>query len=89
MARILRLPAVLDRTGKSRSPIYADIQLGLFTRPVKLGARAAGWPEHEIEQIIAARIGGADNGAIRKLVVRLHEARTAAAAAATASAAAK
>jgi prophage regulatory protein len=82
MARILRLPAVIDRTGNSRSPIYADIQLGLFPRPIKIGARAAGWPEHEIEQIIVARIGGADNSTIRNLVARLHEARTAAAAAA-------
>jgi prophage regulatory protein len=77
MVRILRLPAVIDRTGKTRSPIYADMQAGLFPRPIKLGARAAGWPEHEVEQVIAARIGGADEHAIRKLIARLHEARNA------------
>ena len=78
MARILRLQAVIDRTGKSRSPIYADIQSGLFVRPVKLGARAAGWPENEVEQINLARIRGDSADAIRKLVQRLHEARLAA-----------
>ena len=78
MARILRLPAVIDRTGKSRTPIYLDIQNGLFTRPVKLSARAAGWPEHEVDSIIGARISGADNKALRKLVSLLHEARKAA-----------
>lgn len=77
MARILRLQAVIDRTGKSRSPIYADIQSGLFVRPVKLGARAAGWPENEVEQINLARIRGDSPDALRKLVQRLHEARLA------------
>ena len=75
MARILRLSTVLDRTGKTRSPLYADMAAGLFVRPIKLSARAAGWPEHEIDQIIAARISGADDKGIRKLVQRLHEAR--------------
>lgn len=77
MARILRLPAVIDRTGKSRSPIYADIQAGLFPRPIKLGARAAGWPEHEVEQVITARIRGETDDAIRRLVAALHVSRNA------------
>ena len=75
MKRILRIESVIDRYGKSRSPIYADIQAGLFVRPIKLGIRAAGWPEEEIEQIICARISGADDNAIKKLVAKLHEAR--------------
>jgi prophage regulatory protein len=75
MKRILRIKGVIERLGKSRSPIYADIQAGVFVRPVKLGERAAGWPEHEVEQIIAARIRGDNDEALRKLVRRLHEAR--------------
>ena len=77
MKRILRIKGVIERLGKSRSPIYADIQAGVFVRPVKLGERAAGWPEHEVEQIIAARIRGDNDDALRKLVRRLHEARLA------------
>ena len=80
MARILKLPSVVERTGKSRSPIYVDIQLGLLPRPVKLGARAVGWPEHEIDQIIAARIAGKSEKDIRALVERLHAERARAAA---------
>lgn len=76
MVRILRLPQVLDRYGKSRSPTYSDISAGIFPRPVKLGVRAAGWPEHEVEQIIAARIAGATDDALRKLVAQIHKART-------------
>lgn len=76
MARILRLPAVIDRTGKSRTGLYDDMARGTFPRPIRLGARAAGWPEHEVEQIVAARIRGDDDSAIKKLVAKLHAART-------------
>jgi prophage regulatory protein len=75
MERILRLPAVIERIGKTRSPLYADIQAGLFVRPVKLGARAAGWPESEVGRVIEARIAGASNEHLRDLVKRLHDKR--------------
>jgi prophage regulatory protein len=79
MARILRLPQVLDRYGKTRSPTYSDISAGTFPRPVKLGARAAGWPEHEVDAVIGARIAGATDDVLRKLVAKLHDARKTAA----------
>jgi prophage regulatory protein len=68
---ILRLPAVLNQRGRSRSAHYLDIQQGLFTRPVSIGARAVGWPAHEVETINSARIAGADDEEIRALVVKL------------------
>ncbi len=77
--RILRLDKILDKTGDTRSPHYDKIAEGLFTRPVKIGVRAAGWPEHEAEAIIAARVAGASDADIRKLVQRLHEQRKTAA----------
>jgi prophage regulatory protein len=75
MEKILRLPAVLERTGKTRSPLYADIQAGLFVKPIKLGARAAGWPESEVSRFIEARIAGASDAYLRDLVKRLHDKR--------------
>lgn len=76
--KIVRLKETLEQTGDTRSPLYDKISRGLFTRPVKLGgARAAGWPAHEIEAILAARIAGAPDFAIRQLVDQLHESRTA------------
>ena len=75
MEKLLRLNAVLEQTGKTRSPLYADIQSGLFVKPVKLGLRTAGWPESEVSQINSARIAGQSQRAIRDLVERLHEAR--------------
>ena len=41
---ILRLPAVIRERGRSRSAHYMDIQQGLFTPPVPIGARLVGGP---------------------------------------------
>lgn len=76
MEKILRLKAVLESTGKTRSPLYADIQAGLFVKPIKLGIRTAGWPESEVSQLIQARIEGATQEALKALVENLHRART-------------
>ena len=60
----------------TRSTIYLRIAQGLFTKPVKLGARAVGWPAREVAAINAARIAGQSDDDIRKLVQRLQAART-------------
>ena len=54
--RILRLPVVEDRTGKGKSSIYEGGKQGTFPRPIKLGPRASGWLESEIDEWIAQRI---------------------------------
>lgn len=73
---IWRLPKALEETGKTRTPWYQDVARGLMTAPVKIGgARAAGWPSHEVEAVMAARIASASDEDIRCLVDRLHEAR--------------
>ena len=53
---ILRLPAVKDRTGLSRSTIYLRISEGNFPKPVSLGGRAVGWIEEEIEKWLEQQI---------------------------------
>lgn len=72
---ILRRKQVQTRTGLSRSTIYLRISQGLWTKPISLGARAVGWPEHEIEAINAARIAGKSDDEIRELVFKLLAAR--------------
>jgi len=52
--RILRLPAVKSITGLSRSTIYLYMSLDQFPQPVKVGPRAVGWPESEIDAWIEA-----------------------------------
>jgi prophage regulatory protein len=55
---ILRLPAVIARTGLSRSTIYQRVSAGTFPQQISLGARAVGWIKQSItdwiEQQIAA-----------------------------------
>ena len=46
--RMLRRPEVELRTGLARSTIYDLMTKGLFPRPVRLGKRAVGWPDHII-----------------------------------------
>lgn len=75
---ILRLPTVLRERGRSRSAHYLDIQQGLFTAPVPIGARAVGWPAAELAALNAARIAGKSDDEIRALVARLQAARKAA-----------
>jgi prophage regulatory protein len=45
---ILRLPAVIQRVGLSRSSIYARIRRGTFPRSVSLGPHSIGFVEQEI-----------------------------------------
>jgi prophage regulatory protein len=52
METILRAPAVKARTGLGLTSIYT---LEGFPKPVKLGPRASGWLESEINAWILAR----------------------------------
>lgn len=46
---ILRLPTVVARTGLSRSTIYLRIKNGTFPLSVRIGSRAVGWLESDID----------------------------------------
>ena len=56
MTKLLRMDAVLDRTGLSRSSLYDLIGKSAFSRPVKIVGNVNGWPEDEVSDWIAARI---------------------------------
>lgn len=64
--RLLRLPEVSARLGLGRSSIYALIQRGELSPPVKLGARASAWPASVIDAFIAERIRASRNGETRR-----------------------
>lgn len=74
-ATILRRKQVEAAGCGSRSTIYLRIEQGLFTKPVKLGARAVGWPAREVSAINGARIAGKSDDQIRTLVAELEAAR--------------
>lgn len=73
---IMRMPAVKAETGhRSHASIYNAIREGIFTKPVRIGARAVGWPSDEVQAIVAARIAGKSPVQIRALVSQLEAAR--------------
>lgn len=78
--KILRLPAALDRLGMGETSYRTAMADGLMPKPIALGARAVGIPEHELNQVIRARIAGLSDDEIRKLVARIHDDRARAAA---------
>ena len=74
---ILRRKQVESETGYGRSTIYLRISQGLFVKPVRLGARAVGFPAGEVAALNAARIAGRSDAEIRALVAKLQAARAA------------
>lgn len=50
--KILRLQRVIDKTGLSKSSIYAFIKDDKFPKSIRLGVRAVGWRESDIDNWI-------------------------------------
>jgi prophage regulatory protein len=62
--RILRIAAVRERTGLATSSIYKLMSTDDFPRPVPLGERSVGWPEHEVDDWVTNRIAERDAKAV-------------------------
>lgn len=58
---LIRLPVVQNKTGKSRSAIYAAIAAGTFPKPVLIGAKAVAWVDTEIDAWVQRRIAEGRN----------------------------
>ena len=54
--KLLRLPAVEERTALKKSTIYAGIKAGTFPNPVRLSARAVGFYEEDIDRWVSGRV---------------------------------
>jgi len=48
--RILRLNAVLDRTGLTRATLYRKIHAGTFPKQVRIATRCTGWRESAVHE---------------------------------------
>jgi prophage regulatory protein len=75
MIAILRMPAVVTITGRSRMSIYRAVREGLFTQPVRIGMNAVGWPDYEVATLVAALVAGKTVDEVRAIVDDLHEKR--------------
>lgn len=51
----MRLPEVIQTSGKSRSRIYDAIKAGNFPTQVSIGARSVGWRASEIAAWVRSR----------------------------------
>lgn len=54
--KLLRLPAVEERTGLKKSTIYAGVKAKTFPAPVRLSARAVAFREEDIDRWISERV---------------------------------
>ena len=57
--RIMRLPQVQDATGFGRAWIYELMKRGDFPQAHKIGLRAVGWVEADIDAWVSARMEAA------------------------------
>jgi prophage regulatory protein len=56
--RILRLKEVTERVGLKKSSIYRFMSIGTFPKNFKIGQRASGWMEEDINKWVEKRITG-------------------------------
>lgn len=52
---VLRIRDVIQRTGLSQSTIYNYMSVGTFPKPLRLGSKAVGRRDSDVEDWIAAR----------------------------------
>ena len=72
---LLRMPQLVELLGICRSSIYTQIEQGLLTKQISVGARAIALPRFEVLKIIEARMRGDSEAEIRELVNQLHKNR--------------
>lgn len=54
--RFIKLPAVMEMTGKSRTTIYAGMKDNSFPQSCPIGARAIAWRLSDIEKWMDERV---------------------------------
>lgn len=59
--KLLRIGAVLERTGCKKSKLYAMMATGEFHRPIKVGG-CSHWPESQVSAWIERQISASGAG---------------------------
>ncbi len=77
--QLIRRPAVLKLTVRSKSALRLDEEASLFCPPISIGERAVAYIKHEVEAVIQARIESKSKEEIKALVLELINQRTKAA----------
>jgi prophage regulatory protein len=61
-SRIIRRPELESRFGLKRSTVYDHVKAGTFPAPIRIGERAVGWIESEVEAWLESRIAASRKG---------------------------
>jgi prophage regulatory protein len=61
LARILRRREAQAKTGLAKTQLYQQIAEGKFPKQIRLGPKAVGWLEHEVDAWIEQRIAERDS----------------------------
>lgn len=48
VTKFMRMPAVIEATGKARQTIYDNMKAGTFPKAVRIGPRSIAWDAEEI-----------------------------------------
>lgn len=78
--RPIRMAPVRNKTGLSHGSVYAQMEKGLLPSSIKISEKSVAWLEHEIDEVVKARIIGKSDSEIRTLVKKLEADRAALAA---------
>ncbi|MBI4695488.1 MAG: hypothetical protein HY749_15840 [Gammaproteobacteria bacterium] len=70
--KFVRFTAGLEQLGRKESSGWEDIHAGLITRPCRLGPKANGFPDYEINTMLKARLASLPDVKLRELVIELH-----------------
>jgi prophage regulatory protein len=54
--RLLRIAAVVERTGLARASVWKQVKLGDFPAPIRITGRAVAWLDTDIDAWIAGRV---------------------------------
>ncbi|MEM5455822.1 AlpA family transcriptional regulator [Paraburkholderia phytofirmans] len=63
MDQVMRMKDVVKKIGLCRATIYAMISRGEFPRPIRIGERATGWRESELEAWLSNRTSARERSA--------------------------
>ena len=58
MTKIIRAACAMERVGLKKTAFYGRVQKGLIPPPIKIGKRAAGWLDQEIDEVIGMFVAG-------------------------------
>ena len=57
--KLMRMPSVIETTGKGRTTIYEEIKLGTFPPSIPIGNRSVAWDSYAIAKWIEEKIKNA------------------------------